>query len=1095
MASNPTFSNLGIGNMLKISSFLLLLLLLFTTVEAVEIPTLKTDSPQQQTLTPEQSHFYNLPLNKGEFVQIRLLQQGVESAMLLFDQNEKKLLSADYPISLIGQKDLFFIAEESGRYKIEVKAVRQGVIGKYKLELLEYRQSTPEDQKLIAAQKAFADATNLRKENRKDAIAKSVQTYQEAANLWQQAKNYYWYANSLYSAAQGELVLARVDQAMNLHQQALKVRLEIKDRRGEGDSIHAIAQLEVFYSKFNEALPKLNQALILRREIGDTVGEIQTLQVLGTSYSELGNKKKGSEYFEQVLKLASSIDEKSAQSAALNGLGINFWAMSELEKALEYLEQSLKLKKEVGDKRGEGTTLNNIGIIHSTLKNYTTALDYQTRALAIRVELGDKRGEGNTLSNIASLYLYQENYKTALDYLEKVLQGKKEIKDRKGEATALNVITGAYIKMGDYKKALGYANQSLQLMREIGERHGESYCLNHLGHIYKNLGETNRAVSFYQQALEILKEVGDRVKQADLLGQIAEFEYEVGDVIKARKTIEEAISIAENIRANVRSQELRTSSLERLKHLYEIYIRILMSQSKSSKNLSKQYIQEAFEASERARARTLLELLKESNIKLRQGIDPQLLSRELELNQNLSSTAEKLFAAKNPSRNREEKEEIEKLETEVALLNEELDKLNAEIKLTSPKYAAITQPVPLKLQDIQTKILDSQTVLLEYSLGDETSYLWVITDHSISSYQLPDAETIEALAKQLYKHLSSRNSNNLESLVVAKKLSKILLQPAASMLANRRIVVVADGFLQNIPFGALIDPRSTKQNLPLMFRNEVINLPSASTLAVLRSETEARKKADKTIVVLADPVFDVQDTRVQQLLTKKQDKKSIVEEPVNLLTMPADTRNLTFVNKDSRLYVPRLPGTRLEAEKILSLLPNEEKRAVFDFDVNRSVVLEDKLSNYQIVHFATHALVDTERPELSGLILSLIDEEGEKRNGLLLLSDLFNLNLPAELVVLSACQTGLGKEARGEGIVGLTRGFMYAGAKRVVVSLWAVDDLATAEMMGSFYEKLLKQGQTPAQALRNAQISIWKQQKWRAPYYWAAFQLQGEWRN
>jgi CHAT domain-containing protein len=178
----------------------------------------------------------------------------------------------------------------------------------------------------------------------------------------------------------------------------------------------------------------------------------------------------------------------------------------------------------------------------------------------------------------------------------------------------------------------------------------------------------------------------------------------------------------------------------------------------------------------------------------------------------------------------------------------------------------------------------------------------------------------------------------------------------------------------------------------------------------------------------------------------------------------------------------------------MAVTPKGSGLTALDFQASREKATSAELANYRIVHFATHGLLDNEHPELSGLVLSLVDEHGRRKNGFLDLEDIYNLNLPAELVVLSACETGLGKDIRGEGLIGLTRGFMYAGASRVVASLWNVDDVATAELMGRFYKGMEQDGLRPAAALRQAQIQMWKQKDWSAPYYWAAFQMQGEWK-
>jgi CHAT domain-containing protein len=329
-------------------------------------------------------------------------------------------------------------------------------------------------------------------------------------------------------------------------------------------------------------------------------------------------------------------------------------------------------------------------------------------------------------------------------------------------------------------------------------------------------------------------------------------------------------------------------------------------------------------------------------------------------------------------------------------------------------------------------------------------------------------------------------------------------------------VIVSDGALQYIPFGALPVPDSllsvvrgqssestiTKPQVtgyrPVVIDHEIVSVPSASVLAVLRRELAARQPAAKTVAALADPVFASDDPRV------KHDKKKIAQQAKTDSTFLAGATALAnpFLRSaremgvtDSSEGLARLFFSRREAEGILKLVPAAEGMKAVDFAANRATATSAELSRYRMVHFATHGLLNSTHPELSGIVLSLVDEQGKPQDGFLRLHEIYNLNLPADLVVLSACQTALGKEIKGEGLVGLTRGFMYAGATRVAASLWKVDDRATAELMRRFYEGMLGGKKLrPAAALRAAQASLWKEERWRSPYYWAAFVLQGEWR-
>jgi CHAT domain-containing protein len=287
---------------------------------------------------------------------------------------------------------------------------------------------------------------------------------------------------------------------------------------------------------------------------------------------------------------------------------------------------------------------------------------------------------------------------------------------------------------------------------------------------------------------------------------------------------------------------------------------------------------------------------------------------------------------------------------------------------------------------------------------------------------------------------------------------------------------------------------------PLVVEHEIAMIPSASTLAVLRQELNGREVAPKTVAVLADPVFNKRDERLAGYSKTETRRAAGNRSPAR--SGDADARDpiskklfrLADGAPGDDLAIPRLPGSRREAEAIMALVPEAQRRTAFDFDASRATATSAELGAYRYLHIATHGLFNSEHPELSGLVLSLVDREGNRQPGILRAQDIYNLKLPVELVVLSACRTALGKESGGEGVIGLTRGFFYAGARRVIASLWMVNDKATAELMGRFYRELLgEKRSSPAAALRAAQVSMWKEQRWRAPYYWAAFTLQGEW--
>jgi CHAT domain-containing protein len=385
-------------------------------------------------------------------------------------------------------------------------------------------------------------------------------------------------------------------------------------------------------------------------------------------------------------------------------------------------------------------------------------------------------------------------------------------------------------------------------------------------------------------------------------------------------------------------------------------------------------------------------------------------------------------------------------------------------------------------------------LLLEYSLGEERSYLWAVTPSSFLSYELPARATIEAAARRCYELLTARNQYvkfetadekrervrkaDAEYPNAATALSDMVLGPVAAQLGRKRLLIVPDGALEYLPFAALASPQ--KSFVPLIVKHEVTSIPSASTLAVLRWELKGRTTAEKVVAVFADPVFDKSDERVNGGFSRNAGGHH-------------GTPAVEDQSSSELAPLPRLPYTRQEAEAILALAPAAGRKAALGFEANRTAAMSEDLSKYRIIHFATHSFLDSTHPELSGIALSMLDRQGRPQNGFLRSHEIFNLKLGADLVVLSGCRTGLGKEVKGEGLYGMTRGFMYAGSKRVMVSLWDVQDQATARLMSDFYRGLLgPKRPAAATALRAAQIAIWRDGRWQAPYYWAAFVLQGE---
>ncbi|MBD2357577.1 tetratricopeptide repeat protein [Tolypothrix sp. FACHB-123] len=865
-------------------------------------------------------------------------------------------------------------------------------------------------------------------------------------------------------------------QALDYYNQARSLSQKIVRPDLEATILSQIKHIYEALGQIDKALAYLQAAQNLQRKINNLSAEANTLNSIANLYQSQGEYQQALNIYHQALEIQRQIKDLPQEAETLGNIAYLYRLLGDYQLSLDTYNQVLKIYQKIDNNSNIAQILTEIGLTYLTAKNYANALKYYNQALTLWRQQGQVDGEILTLVGITKTYDYLKDYPQALAAANQGLSIAREKNNLSFEVTMLGYQAMAYRGLGDYQKALSLAQAALTKSQNIGARQVKANTLYGLGDAYKDLKQYEQAINAYKQELTIRQEIGDRNGQAHTLYRIAVTERDRQQLESARSQIEAAIAILENIRTKVTSQDLRTSYFASVQRYYEFYIDLLMRLHKQQP--SQGYDALALQASERARARTLLELLKEANADIRQGVDPQLLAAEQNLQQQLDALEKrrlKLLSGKHtPS-------QAQNLEQETAAVLAQYRQLQAQIRATSPRYAALTQPQTLSLAQIQSSVLDDNTLLLEYALGEERSYLWAVTKNSITSYELPKRAEIEAAVQAFLNILNAPIPRKPDKTAIA--LSQLILAPVAQQLGQRRLVIVADGALQYVPFAALNAPRSANSRYePLVVHHEIITLPSASTIAVIRQETRGRKPAPKALAVIADPIFSTSDERVKVRTANQQNSSQNLD--LQLLRKSARTANIEF---------ERLPFTRQEADTILSLVPEKQRRQAFDFAANRAAAIDPQLSQYRIVHFATHGILNSQHPELSGIVLSLFDENGKPQNGFLRLHDIFNLKLPAELVVLSACDTGLGEEVKGEGLIGLTRGFMYAGSPRVVVSLWSVNDEATAELMKKFYKFMLQNQLKPAAALRAAQIEMWRDRNYNSPFFWAAFTLQGEW--
>jgi CHAT domain-containing protein/tetratricopeptide (TPR) repeat protein len=1012
------------------------------------------DLPALSAVTRElkggETHSYRLTMTSGQFLQAIVEQLNMDVATAVFAPDGKQLTDSDSPNDMWGSEPLIFLAPTAGEYRVDIKSpYKEAATGRYEIKIVALREATDVDKNHAAAQMLFDEARKLRAQPGAPPKRAAIEKYQQALPLFEAAGNTYRRALTLLSIGIAHYRLSEFRKAVDHFNQTILLAVSLKERALEaGASNWAGGMLDIL-GDVDKALDRFQRAFKLAHDVGWRQAEGDALSNLGKIHSDQANWQQALSFYEKALLVfQSTSNSRQAQAITFNNIGWAYSRSGEQQKALDYLQRSLTLHQNGRDKNAETQTLINIGRANRLLSEYQKARTYYSQAQVILKETANRALEGEALDEIG------------LTYFEE----------------------------GHPDKAVEYLLQAAQIQQSIGNQRRGAVTLTNLGQVYNRLQQPEKAVEQLTKALATLREVGDLSNTARALEGLARAEARRGKLDDALKHLEESLALIETVRTRASNQLMRSADRASVENAYELYIDVLMQQH--AKDGSQGLDAEALQASERGRARNLLAQLGESRVNIRQGVDPGLLEKERELNQVLNAKAKSEMQRKV---SKASAEELATLRREISSLEDEYLQVQEAIRKSSPQYAALTQPQPLGLKQIQEQ-LDADTLLLEYAVGAERSYLWAVGHDSLKTYILPGQEALEKIAKQVSQTLTARSVvNSLETRAArnariaqadrdfqsaAAELSRMILAPVAGEFGNKRLVVVADGALQYVPFAAL--PLS---NQPLILRHEIVSLPSASAFAVQRENLANREPAPKTIAVIADPVFSPGDPRF------KNEAGAVAQNTTRSLEhLPANAAGGT------RLTIPRLPFTRWEADQILAVARAGSNLKALDFRANRAMATGGELSKYRYVHFATHGYLDTTRAGLSAIVLSLFDENGKPQDGFLRTHDIYNLKLPAELVVLSACETGLGKDVQGEGLEGLTRGFMYAGARRVVVSLWNVNDKATAALMQRLYIGMLRTNKTPVAALRAAQIEMLRSGQWQAPYYWAAFVIQGEWK-
>jgi CHAT domain-containing protein/tetratricopeptide (TPR) repeat protein len=1104
----------------------------------------------ERRLTAGGADDYAAALSGGKPYGIQVEQRGID-VVLEVRGPDGSTTAVDGPLERWGTAVVLLRPPTPGLFHVEVRSPKRGVgAGHYQLRLDELAESTPAERERIAALAAATEAGSALYRGAASAGARALAAWERAREHFHAAGEPRGEAESANAAAalsrqEGqrrraqELYRDAATRWRQLGQPAREARawgdlgltlLESGDPAAADDALaRGIALAGALGDSYGEAdlgndrcmvlhargeiaaaLGCYGQALELFRRLGEPRDEASVLNNLGYAHYDLGDPQPAEDSYRQALALRRQAGDRAGEAQALNNLAVLYRSLGEIGEALALYGEARDLLAALHDRRQEASALHNLGVAYQSLGQSERAQVYLTRALELRRAVEDRRGEIATLESLGLLARGRGEPVAAAAFYRQALELARSMAARREEGLARSYLGEAHTAAGRIDEALAELDQALAVQRQVGDRYGAAVTRLRQGGALTAAGRAAAALVAFGEALDFFQAAGDHLHEAIAATARARMLRHAGKLEEAGRDAAVAVAAVESLRSRLGSPELRAAFLGSQREAYEVQVEVLMGLD--AVHPGQGFERRALEASERGRARSLLDVLRESgsglpgvtcrDCRAEWAAEPAptavaaLAGRRRDLERRLALRTDR----RQGLLGRVEGAEARALELEIERLMADLDTLDAELGKRQPRWADLAHPEIPGAAAIQ-ELLDADTLLLEYALGRERSFLWVVGAASLEVVALPGREAIESAARAFYEAVSSppdpgdeRRRRRRQERGAA--LARMILGPVAGGLGNRRLAIVADGALHYVPFDLLPEVKAARrageaatdrEPRPLLLRHEIVELPSAAVLAATRRERGQGGGAPRLAIVLADPVFESQDPRVAAA-----EAPAAAREAGRPAAKPG--RGAPRDRTASVMHLGRLAFSRQEALSIAALASPGEVSTELDFDASRALALSGRLRDYRYVHFATHGVFDAARPELSALVLSRFDRAGQPQEGSIRLRDLYGLDLAADLVVLSGCQTALGREIRGEGLLGLTRGFLYAGAARVLASRWWIDDRATAELMGKLYRGLWLQHLRPAAALRQARLAVAAERRYHDPFFWGGLVLQGDWR-
>jgi len=1012
---------------------------------------LTTGTPLERAIEPGQNHVYRIAVATGQFVHVSADQLGADLVLQLNRPASGKFTHVDRVPYYEAFEDVFWIATESGEASVEVRTSKKSKAGAYRLNL-ELRTPTEADRHNAAGfSAAWIEAQDLRTKQKESDLRQAAALLESAAGAFRAAGNARWEAYALSERAQILYGFGQYAAARDVLEQTLVLRRELGERFSLSVTLNGLGLMNNALGDNQKAILYYDQVLAMRREAGDRQGEAGVLNNLGGLYKNISEFPKAIEAYQRSIELRREAGDRSGEARAISGLGSVYFSAGDYQAALETYSDSWRLRTVLGNKRDEASTAMVLGNTYYLLGNRREARQYWALAEPIYRETGYAQGLGTLLYGMGVERVSDGDYAGGMKYYGEALALHRKTAMAVPMANLLTGMCQCLVTVGRTAEARAHAEESLEISRKAGYKVGIGSATECLGRIDLAAGDVRAARFRFRDALEIFRGTGSRENQVITLVNLASTDQKAGEFATGLKHIEQAMALVESARSSVNDPALRAYYRAARANRVDLHTDLLMTLHGG--NPASGFGERAFNVTERWRARSLAEMIQDSRTELRQELTPEERTREDRLLSRIAVIQRDLFREGPPSAR------LDEAKRKLAAAETELDLFQANLRRGGNHYAEAQYAEVWDAERIREKLLDPRTALIEYALGEKQSYAWAITSSGIVAAVLPPREEIErhvgAYRKLLAEPVSALTASQAIRRVdvEGRKLYEFLVAPLESQLAKqKRLILVPDGILAYLPFEALPGPGR------LIERFSISYAPSASALAALRGRDALRSAPPQSLLAFADPTL----------------KNTAAPDS-------ARDRSLAFAS---------LPNARQEVAGIRALFAPAASRVFMGDDAHEQKVKSETSGQYRYIHFAAHGYFDEEQPLRSGLVLG--PGADPQNDGFLQAPEIMRLRLNADVVTLSACQTGLGKVLAGEGVLGLTRAFFYAGAQSLVVSLWNVNDAATAELMQRFYTGL-KAGMARDEALRRAKLSLMKTAgPWRHPYFWAPFVFVGD---